>query len=170
MPYPSASNSWYLRVHSVKMDLDLTKIGIFESWLVTGKDSIFQIFPCKKYMQVHGLSINIHGTKSCLPSKLMTPHAKETDKGQSGTAIGMCTCRVHVWKIVLPGSLPEQRRMDHTAERWGLKLWNGLDYHSPWQTANTLKSSLTVACNKVCNIVLYLLGVKREKFLPHICP
>jgi len=71
-------------------------------------------------MQVQGLSMNIHATKSCPPSKLMTPHAKESDKGRSGTALGMCTCRVHVWKIVLPGSLPEQRRMDHTAERWDL--------------------------------------------------
>lgn len=115
-------------------------------------------------MQVHGLSINIHGTKSCPPSKLMTPHAKESDKGQSGTVIGMRTYRVHIWKIVLPGSLSEQRRMDHTAERWGWKLWNGLAYHSPWQTANTIKSSLTMACNKVCNTVLYLLSVKRGKF------
>lgn len=170
MPYPSASNSWYLRVCSNKMDLDWTKIGTFESWLVTGKDSIFQIFVCKKYMQVHGLSINIHGTKSCPPSKLMTPHAKESAKGQSGTATGMCTYRVYGWKMVLPGSLPAQRRMDHAAERWGLKLWNGLAYHSLWQTANTIKSSLTAACSKVCNIVLYLLSVKRGKFLLHICP
>lgn len=169
MTYPSASNSWNMRVHSEKMDLDLTRIGIFESWPETGKDSMFQIFACKKYMQVHGLSINIHGTKSCPPSKLMTPYAKESDKGQSGAAVGMSAYQVHIWKILLPGSLPEQKRMDHTAERWGLRLWNGLTYHSPWQTANTKKSSLTMACNKVCNIVLYLLSVKRRKFLLHIC-
>lgn len=35
---------WYLTVHSDKIDLGLTKTGIFKSWLVTGKDSIFQIF------------------------------------------------------------------------------------------------------------------------------
>lgn len=37
-----APNNWYLGVHSGKMDLDLTKMGIFESWLVTGKDSRFE--------------------------------------------------------------------------------------------------------------------------------
>lgn len=151
------------------MDLNLTKKGTFENWLSTGKDSIPQIFACKKYMQVHRLFINIHGKKILPTSKPVTPHAKDSVKGQSRMAICMYNCRVHVWKIVFIGSLPEQRRIDHPTERWGLKLWNGLAYHSPWRTANTIKSSLTMACSKVCNIVLYLLSVKRGKFLLHIC-
>lgn len=47
-------------------------------------------------MQVHGLSVNISGTKSCPPSKLMAPHAKESEKGQSGTATGMCNRNVYL--------------------------------------------------------------------------
>lgn len=64
------SISWYLTAHSDKIDLDWTKIGIFKSWLVIEKDSIFQIFAWKKHMQVHGLSMSICGKNCCPPSKL----------------------------------------------------------------------------------------------------
>lgn len=74
---------WYLTVHSDK--IDFTKIGIFKSWLVTGKDSIFQVFAWKKHMRVHGLPMSICGKKLLPPSKLMTPHARKSDMGQTGT-------------------------------------------------------------------------------------
>lgn len=45
----------------------------------------------------------------------MIPHAKKSDMGQSGTAAGTCAYRAHVWKMVLPASLSQERRMDHTA-------------------------------------------------------
>lgn len=89
---------------SDKIDLDLTKIGIFKSWLVTGKDSIFQIFSWKKHMQVHGLSMSVCGKNCCLLSKLMTLHAMKSDMGQNGTAAGTCAYRGHIEKWCWPAA------------------------------------------------------------------
>lgn len=166
--------SWHVSIYSDKIDFYLTKIGIFKSWLVTGKDSIFQIFALKKHMQVHGLSISICGKKKLLPS--IQTNDSTCKEEWYGTKWDCCrnvfllSSRLKNGAAWQPHSGEKDGSHCNTAERWGLKFWNGSAYHSPRQTANTIKSSLAVVCNKVSNVVLYLLSVKRGKFLLHICP